>query len=346
MASSFPPGVKFLARLPFRSVSRPLAIGLGVHYVAKRFLGFDGPVWSAVLLSAASLPPYVVYCVLAQGVRDRRAGDALGACLAPAAKGKWPGNIDLMRMMIHNRDMADGLTETVAELGPVVNTRVLWMDTILTVWPEHIKIILATDFNNYVKGERFQFNVGSVLGTGVFNSDGEMWNFHRNITRPFFSRDRISHFDMFDRHASVYIMSSSDFAQYMQDLVGRFTMDSATEFLFGTCVDSLKANIPYGYNVAFPPPHSASAEAQLANKFIEAFNESMQVIAHREYVGPVWPLGEMWCDRTKAPMKLVSAFLDPIISADIERKPEAEAGLAEEKKGEVEAETLLDELLN
>ncbi|KAJ7181145.1 cytochrome P450 monooxygenase pc-1 [Mycena filopes] len=354
MASSFPPGVKLLARLTFRFVSKPLAIGLGVHYVAKRFLGFDVPVWSAVLLSAASLPLYVVYYVLAQGVRDRRAADALGARLAPAAKGKWPGNIDFMRMMIHNRVHgypADGLTETIAELGPVVNTRVLWMDTILTVWPEHIKIILATDFNNYVKGERFQFNVGSVLGTGVFNSDGEMWKFHRNITRPFFSRDRISHFDMFDRHASSVIGVIQDrmrggYSIDFQDLVGRFTMDSATEFLFGACVDSLKANIPYGHNVAFPPPQSASTEAQLANKFIEAFNESMQVIAHREYVGPIWPLGEMWYDRTKAPMEVVSAFLDPIISAAIARKREAEAGLAEEKKGEVEAETLLDELLN
>lgn len=84
----------------------------------------------------------------------------------------------------------------------------------------------------------------SVLGTGVFNSDGTlaffgpMWalsnrltvrrrhvevsnfyskllfntvsqcscnRFHRSMTRPFFSRDRISHFDNFDRHADETI---------------------------------------------------------------------------------------------------------------------------------------------
>ncbi|KAJ7164404.1 hypothetical protein C8R46DRAFT_901618, partial [Mycena filopes] len=178
---------------------------------------------------------------------------------------------------------------------------------------------------------------------------GEMWKFHRN--RPFFSRDRISHFDMFDRHASTVIGVMNDrmrggYSIDFQDPVGRFTMDSATEFLFGACIDSLKANIPYGHNVAFPPPQSASTEAQLANKFIEALNESMQVIAHRQYVGPIWPLGEMWYDRKKAPMKVVSAFLDPIISATIARKREAEAGLTGEKKGEDEAATLLDELLN
>jgi hypothetical protein len=39
----------------------------------------------------------------------------------------------------------------------------------------------------------------------VFNSDNETWKFHRSMTRPFFSRDRISHFDLFDRHASDVI---------------------------------------------------------------------------------------------------------------------------------------------
>ncbi|KAJ7166773.1 cytochrome P450 monooxygenase pc-1 [Mycena filopes] len=342
MASSFPPGVKLLARLTLRFVSRPLAIGFGVHFVAKRFLGLDVPVWSAVLLSAPSLPLYVVYCVLAQGVRDRRAAEALGARLAPAARGKWPGNIDFMRMMIHNRvhgpDLAmpaDDSAETVAKLGPVVNTRVLSMDMILTVWPEHIKITLATDFNNYVKGERFQSTVGSVLGGKLSNANKTEIKDERRLgcsTRtPFFSRDRISHFDMFDGHAISVIGVIQDrmrggYSIDFQDLVGRFTMDSATELLFGAC--------------------SASAEAQLANRFIEALNEFMQVIAHREYVGSVWPLGEMWCDRTNAPMKVVSAFLDPIISVAIARKREAEAGFTEEKKGEVEAETLLDELLN
>jgi hypothetical protein len=41
-----------------------------------------------------------------------------------------------------------------------------------TTSPEHIKAMLASDFNNYVKGERFIHNMKSVLGTGVFNSDG------------------------------------------------------------------------------------------------------------------------------------------------------------------------------
>lgn len=77
-------------------------------------------------------------------------------------------------------------------------------------------------------------------------------------------------------------------------------MDSATEFLFGSCVDSLKANVPYAHNVRFPPPQSTSAGAQTANKFIEAFNESMQAIAEREHYGHVWPLYEIFHTRQRS----------------------------------------------
>lgn len=32
-----------------------------------------------------------------------------------------------------------------------------------------------------------------------------MWKFHRAMTRPFFTHDRISHFNIFDRHAEFTI---------------------------------------------------------------------------------------------------------------------------------------------
>ena len=40
---------------------------------------------------------------------------------------------------------------------------------------------------------------GDILGSGVFNADGDIWKFHRGITRPFFSRDRISDFDVLNK---------------------------------------------------------------------------------------------------------------------------------------------------
>ncbi|KAF7370079.1 Cytochrome P450 [Mycena sanguinolenta] len=351
------PGVRFLVRLVIHVFSKPIVLGFGVHYLSKR-AGFHIPVWATILLTAASLPLYVTYRVLRKQARQRREAEAMGARLAPTLQGKWLGNLDWMRKMVYLREHGypgDGIDEAIAELGPVFNMRVLWMDSIMTICPEHMKLILSTDFNNYVKGERFQFGMNSVLGSGVFNSDGEMWKFHRAMTRPFFSRDKISHFDIFDSHAEDVIAiikerTRAGYAVDFQDLIGRFTMDSATQFLFGTCVHSLKANIPYAHNVAFPPPQSNSAQAQVANKFIAAFNDAMQVVAEREYIGSIWPLWEIMRDKTEAPMKVVSAFLDPIIAAAIERKRLA-GGLTAEKRGgdgnvEADTDTLLDELLN
>ena len=34
---------------------------------------------------------------------------------------------------------------------------------------------------------------------------GDLWKFHRTMARPFFTRDRISDFDLFSRHANLVI---------------------------------------------------------------------------------------------------------------------------------------------
>jgi len=64
------------------------------------------------------------------------------------------------------------------------------------------------------------------------------------MTRPFFSRDRVTDFEMFKHHSDIAILkmkerSSQGFALDYQDVLSRFTMDTASEFLFGKCVHSL-----------------------------------------------------------------------------------------------------------
>ncbi|PPQ87105.1 hypothetical protein CVT26_011934 [Gymnopilus dilepis] len=105
-------------------------------------------------------------------------------------------------------------------------------------------------------GEHFHYNMEAVLGTGIFNSDGEM--FHWLITRPMFSRERISHFELFDRKAQQVTSKleerlqegyAVDFSRL--DLMSRFTLDLAAEFLFGHDGESLSAGLPYPHNA--PP---------------------------------------------------------------------------------------------
>jgi hypothetical protein len=73
--------------------------------------------------------------------------------------------------MTLNLSLADNLWGFTARFGPVFNTRILWSDIVFTTNPDHIQRILATDFKNFVKGERFRSAMHSVLGVGVFNSD-------------------------------------------------------------------------------------------------------------------------------------------------------------------------------
>ncbi|KAJ7784649.1 cytochrome P450 monooxygenase pc-1 [Mycena metata] len=352
------PGVVYLGRNAL-TFGVPLACtAIVVRQFATATWGIFIPTWILVSVSCASVPLLGALRLTLKHFRHQREAAALGARLAPISlRGKWPGNLDLVmefQRIVETGYPGDGLREVTEEIGPAVNLKPLWADIIFTTEPAHIKLILATDFNNYVKGERFQFGMSSVLGTGVFNSDGEMWKFHRALSRPFFSRDRISHFDIFDRHADEVIAllkerMKTGYAVDFQDLIGRFTMDSATEFLFGSCVNSLHAALPFPHNATFTTPESVSARAQVAMEFSAAFNESMLRIANRARIGWAWPLLEMWSDKTIEPMKLVSAYIDPIIHEAIEKKKLSNSlGSTSEKVDDevIEGATLLDELLN
>ncbi|KAJ7063921.1 cytochrome P450 monooxygenase pc-1 [Mycena amicta] len=339
------PGVEFLANFTLHVLSKPVLLAVAVHYVSQR-LDVPLPLWATALLAGASIPVYAMYSVWISDRRQRREAESMGARMVPRIKGELPGNLDIMQMMIRNRIHGypgDGLIERMEELGPIVNLRILWTDMIITIWPEHIKAMLATDFNNFEKGARFQKNMASVLGTGVFNSDGDMWKFHRGMTRPFFNKERVSHFDTIDTHAELVVStlksrSRAGHAIDFQDLIGRFTMDSATETLFGTCVDSLKGSIPYAHNATANAVHADSRE----NTFVQAFNDAMEGVAVRDGRNFLWPLWEIWKEGTHDAMQVVNAFLDPIIEAAVERKRIADA-MGGEKR---EAQNLLDELLN
>ncbi|KAJ7175781.1 cytochrome P450 [Mycena filopes] len=351
------PGIVYLAGNALR-LGIPLACAATVvRQLTAVTLDIVLPAWLLISVSCASLPVFAALRLTIKHLRHRREAAAIGARLAPVgSRGRWPGNLDLViefQKISETGYPGDGLRDVLEEVGPVVNLRPLWTDIILTTEPRIIKLILATDFHNYVKGERFQFGMSSVLGVKL---TGDMWKFHRTLSRPFFSRDRISHFDIFNRHADDVISllkerMKAGYAVDFQDLIGRFTMDSATEFLFGSCVNSLHASLPFPHNATFTTPESDSARARAAMEFSAAFNESMLRIANRARIGWAWPLVEMWFDKTAEPMKIVSAYIDPIIHEAIEKKKLADSLHGATEKTDLEDEmkegaTLLDELLN
>ncbi|KAM7504412.1 hypothetical protein LguiB_003316 [Lonicera macranthoides] len=55
------------------------------------------------------------------------------------------------------------------------------VDMMITTDPANIQHILSKNFSNYPKGPEFR-KIFEILGDGMFNSDSDLWAFHRKIT--------------------------------------------------------------------------------------------------------------------------------------------------------------------
>ncbi|KDQ19556.1 hypothetical protein BOTBODRAFT_636486 [Botryobasidium botryosum FD-172 SS1] len=319
---TFPPGLYFLLRtLPVLTVP-PLV----VHVVLASILpSSPSSIAFRVLLYCSSVP----FCGIAyhkwRSICDALEARRLGIVQVPVVRGKLPGNFDVVTRL--EKEEKDGYCGTGAERfirehGKTVALEVLWSTTkVLTTEPEHIKSVLATDFPTFVKGPTFIAAMESMLGQGIFNSDGDMWKFHRAITRPFFTRDRISDFDTFDRHADSIIEKmkarfDAGTAVDFQDVVSRFTLDSAADFLFGVSMDSIGATpLPLPVTEA---PNSVSANSK--KDFAKAFADAQMHVSFRHRIGPLWPLLEFFGDKTADDMKVCYELLDPIVEKALKEK--------------------------
>ncbi|RCK66291.1 hypothetical protein Cantr_02054 [Candida viswanathii] len=139
---------------------------------------------------------------------------------------------------------------------------------ILTRDPENIKAVLATQFDDFSLGGRIRF-LKPLLGYGIFTLDGEGWKHSRAMLRPQFAREQIAHVKMLEPHFQLlkkHVEKNRGEYFDIQELLFGFTVDSATEFLFGESVHSLK-NESIGYN--------DDGEFYERNHFAEAFNKSL-----------------------------------------------------------------------
>jgi hypothetical protein len=134
-------------------------------------------------------------------------------------------------------------------------------------------------------------------------------------------------------------------------MVARFTMDSASSFLFGKNVRSLDAGLPYPHNATPKTTNIPAAMTHPSSMFASAFQDAQTVTALRNRLGEHWPLAEFWVDKLEKPMSIVRGFLDPILEEAVAKK-RAMAPQEGEKTNELgdrqvqEGETLLDHLVN
>ena len=165
--------------------------------------------------------------------------------------------------------------------------------------------------------------------------------FHRSITRPFFNKDRISDFDVFDRHADQVIAKlkarfKEDIAVDVQDVLYRFTLDTATEFLFGQDVKTLSADLPYPSTYRGPNRRREHP----SDRFALAIDRAMEYTFPRVIYGEFWPLMDFWEDTVATQRGITHELIDPIIHAALKRRKVAK------ELDEVQDEgTLLDHLV-
>ncbi|KAL7282246.1 hypothetical protein ACG7TL_003715 [Trametes sanguinea] len=346
-----PPGLPFVARILTISLV-PAAVVLLLARLCRVYFGIELPTGAIGTVAVLSLPATFALRLQWREWRVRRAAERLGAILPPRWDGRAPGNLDLLKHVIErfeNGYLGEGYWDRVDELNHLHRIDLMWDIIYLTDDAEVVKSILSTDFQDFEKGAAFRDPMSSVLGTGIFNVDGEMWKFHRSMTRPYFTRDRISHFDIFERHSDHAIKKMKErfrggHAVDFQDLISRFTLDSATEFLLGKCVDSLESDLPYAYNN--PAKSRVIRELSPADQFAAAFSAALHLINIRSRSGWTWRLNEMLEDKSEEPMRVVNAFLQPVLEAAIAKSRATKAqnqGPSGDKEDE-ENETMLEHL--
>ncbi|KAI4259583.1 MAG: hypothetical protein LQ352_000651 [Teloschistes flavicans] len=182
---------------------------------------------------------------------------------------------------------------------------------IFTADPENIKAVLASQFNEYGKGDNFLHEWKEFLGHGIFSTDGEEWANSRQLLRPQFVQTRIRDLEVFENHVQqlLFILDGQGSEIDISKLFFRYTLDAATEFLLGRSVNSL-----------------GNADAD----FALAFDEVQRIQVIRSRAGPVQRFVPLWTFRRG--LKVMASFIEPFVQEALRKDP-GELGEKEDKKG-------------
>ncbi|KAF9520560.1 hypothetical protein BS47DRAFT_1387177 [Hydnum rufescens UP504] len=249
-------------------------------------------------------PSYCSYTRYSQ-LRDAA---RFGAVLPPEVKGRWPGNIDRLFELgrMYTNDYALKFMDAWFEAlnADTINLRLFGRDNFLTRDHNAIKTILATSFPDFEKGDDVKSSMWGLFGAGIFNTDGDEWKAHRALTRPFFARERVRDFEHFDKYSNKVVdlfrgRALAGESVDVQDVFGRFTLDAAGEFLFGTT----ELN-----TLDFPLPRPGKALLGQKGSLPEG---------ERSWI---WPLYELFGDATNPPNKMIDDWVAPLIRKALEEK--------------------------
>ncbi|KAK0460387.1 cytochrome P450 [Desarmillaria tabescens] len=270
-----------------------------------------------------------------------------GAIIPPSIQ---ENRISVSRRLVHGFEIGcplDIIHAWSEEYGYTYSYTSILDKSVVTMEPEHLKAILSTQHHDFPKGDDFFSMTESLLGTGIFNSDGDIWKSRRAMLRPLFNKERISDLDIFERHTSSALTQiekrlREGYPVDVQDAAARFTIDTATEHLCGKDVGSTSAQFPY------PPGSQQKISLPLDNhpsdSFLRASSEAQRQLLLRVLMGPYWPLREFFTDKLKPLRKVINEFFEPLLVDTLERKSRG-TNAPNVEKDEKEFVSLLDRLV-
>jgi cytochrome P450 len=283
----------------------------------------------------------IAACVLLQQLWDRRRFARAHGCQPVAnshSKDPFLG-LDALPGLVRNlrqRRLLDSSCELFRRYGNTWTDQELNRYAIVTIEPENIKSVLSPRFDDYIIGYRLQA-FRPLLGQGIFDTDGHTWASSRALIRPSFTRDRLADLDCLEslfQDLLVLLPSDGEEVVDLQSLFFRYTLDSATEFLFGRSAATLKGDL-------------------LGSQFADSFHYAQKAILLR---GTLGPLKALYRDRYanecyRTCRSFAKQFVDDAILAANKKDVEVESGPKRVFSHELAARTtdpdvILDEVMN
>jgi cytochrome P450 len=167
--------------------------------------------------------------------------------------------------------------------------------------------------------------MGPLLGRGIFVTDGAEWAHSRAVLRPNFVKDQVADLGMVNRHIEHLLALVRPHAQAgtkvdLQPLFLRFTLDSATEFLFNESTETL------------------SRPGKKERDFSDAFQLALDDIATTFRMGPLWKLRRTDAKVLKA-YKVCRAYVDQFVDSAVVLKAQDGAVASREDDTDVKQST-------
>ncbi|XP_052188474.1 alkane hydroxylase MAH1-like [Diospyros lotus] len=166
----------------------------------------------------------------------------------------WPILGMLPGLLIRIHRIHSWIAEILPKVGGTFLLKGPWftsMEVLCTVLPADVHYIMSSNFSNFPKGPQFK-EMFDILGDGIFNSDGDVWQDHRKVGQLFVSHLKFHRFsgktsrDKVKKGLVPVLDHASDLGLVvdLQDVFQRLTFDTTCMLVTGYDPGCLSPELP------------------------------------------------------------------------------------------------------